>query len=352
MRPVRTLRHPRHTLTLTGTAGPLAFSPDGRWLAVADASDEVSVVDMAEGARRHLLPHPLVGAVAFTADGRLCTAGRDRTVQVWDVAGGHRLRTLAHDDVVHAVTVEPDDAYLLTAARDGTVTRWSLDTGDAVLTVHHDAEAYGATPRPGRLVTFGADRTLRSWDVATGAPLARHDAPEAVYLARYTPDGRHLVVAVRDDTARLCDAVTLRPVRRLGPDAGFSDHVWQVEVSGDGRLVALGDDNNSQLRLVGDAGELPVVPLPTTAARVVPGPDDTCCLLHGCHDGAGDLLWDRSGGVAARLPQPYGGAWHVPRAVARFDGAVWAASLASSRLVLWATDRPGPGAPSHSDAAP
>src|SRR5262245_28078531 len=55
-----------------------------------------------------------INSVAFSPDGQLlATAGRDRTVRVWDLANGHEaIRYRGHDDNVRAVVFSPDGKLL------------------------------------------------------------------------------------------------------------------------------------------------------------------------------------------------------------------------------------------------
>jgi len=71
-----------------GVAGPLAFSADGRYLAIAHTGKEVRVVDSATGREVVTLsaPHPRpITSLAFSPDGgRLAVGHMDHTVQLWD----------------------------------------------------------------------------------------------------------------------------------------------------------------------------------------------------------------------------------------------------------------------------
>ena len=61
------------------------------------------------------------------------------------------------------------------------------------------------------VVTASIDHTARLWDAATGAPLGKALAHNGrVYSAMFSPDGARVVTASGDIAARIWDAVTGR----------------------------------------------------------------------------------------------------------------------------------------------
>jgi WD40 repeat protein len=89
--------------------------------------------------------------------------------------------------------------------------------------MRHEDVVYSAqfSPDGQRVVTASQDNTARVWDAATGKPLGepmRHQG--AVYSAQFSPDGRRVVTASQDNTARVWDATTGKaisePMRHQG----------------------------------------------------------------------------------------------------------------------------------------
>src|SRR5204862_3213118 len=98
----------------------LAFSPDGKVLAIGDVQT-VHLWDMAKNRDLHDFPGHAgtVEELRFSADGKmLTTTGRDRSAQVWDPATGKRLRSWQCPIALPTpVTIAPDGSLLVT---DGT----------------------------------------------------------------------------------------------------------------------------------------------------------------------------------------------------------------------------------------
>ena len=131
----------------------LAFSSDGRNLAVGTHDRLVHVWDPASGTERWKLEghSDQVSAVAFSPDGRtLASGGHDKTVNFWDMETGEKLGTAGGLlDKVVAIDFLGDGRTLAVAGADGTIQWREAPTGRVQGTLAADA-SFGALTAMGR----------------------------------------------------------------------------------------------------------------------------------------------------------------------------------------------------------
>jgi WD40 repeat protein len=241
----------------------------------ADADGALRVALASDFLRRTLRGHEnAVWTAAFSPDGKVVvTGGDDRTARVWDAATGRTMHVLrGHLLPVSSVVFSPDGTRVVTAAGDGTARIWSVGSGKLLhlllqhpgstpsaapdITGDHDVSVSGAAFSPnGKLVvTAGGDGTARVWNVASGrsvrvlrggerkieTDVAGADRVHAVQDARFSSDGKRIVTAGADGTARIWDAGTGRRLETLSTGA---DPVRRAAFSPDGtRMLTLGDE--------------------------------------------------------------------------------------------------------------
>ena len=101
--------------------------------------------------------------------------------------------------------------------------------------------AVAFSPDGKTILTGSLDNTARLWDAATGRPLGQpivHSS--AVMSVAFSPDGKTILTGSYDKTARLWDAATGRP---LGQPMVHSGRVTSVAFSPDGKTILTGSND-------------------------------------------------------------------------------------------------------------
>jgi WD40 repeat protein len=235
---------------LFSTTGSVrAYSPDGRWLAVVNAAEDILILLDAETHATVAQFRGHEGSIAFAAfspDGRrLATCGVDRTVRLWEIdpltlpshpsEGGEGRGRLAS-----APSEGREDKGLPSASSRAEEGKRRFPSppseegeggvrGCRVLRGHTD-ELFAVAFHPDgtRLASAGRDRAIWLWDLERGEEVARLQGHTSfVWSLAFSPDGATLVSGSGDDTVRLWDTAPLRTryqarraIEAVRPEAG------------------------------------------------------------------------------------------------------------------------------------
>jgi WD40 repeat protein len=122
-----------------GFIGPMAFSPDGKRLAISSGQEQdTRIWDLAS--RQALLTLPTGESpswTTFSPDGKLLASGNcSGTLSVWDATTGElKFRVQAHSACITPLVFSPDGTRIATTSSDRTTRIWDMTNGKELLTL-------------------------------------------------------------------------------------------------------------------------------------------------------------------------------------------------------------------------
>jgi len=166
-------------------------------------------------------------------------------------------RQLAMSGGVGKVVISPDSKYLVRRRYHDAVV-WSLDTGQEVSRLKGHASTVlhmVVTPDSRHVVTSSMDRTIRVWELLSGAQVHQFDVRFPKDLVRcapvITPDGGHIVCGV-GTTVRMWSLASDHQECNI---VSHSRVITTVAVTPDGRHIVSGSSDGTILVSSLEAGE-------------------------------------------------------------------------------------------------
>jgi WD40 repeat protein len=216
--------------------GTIAFSPDGKTLAVGDHPHEaVKLWDM-DSRQQAVLQGDKgsVQCVTFAPDSRTVAAGNGKKVLLWDTRTKDRVAEFEHLGQVDGIAFSPDGKLMAVGGGD-TILVWDRATRREVAP-RLSGNRVQFSP-DGRLLASSSGNIVRLWDVATwqevAEPLRGHTA--VIMCLAFTPDGKTLATGDWQGTLWLWDVAQKQPI------AGRQMHavlLISLSFSGGGRRLA------------------------------------------------------------------------------------------------------------------
>jgi WD40 repeat protein len=152
-----------------------------------------------------------------------------------------KLVMRGHESTVNNVCFSPDGQRIISGSSDRTVRIWDVASGAelAVLRGHEtNVDRVSFSPDGQRIASGSQDRTLRIWDVASGAELAVLRGHESYLLSVcFSPDGQRIASGSNDGTIRIWDATSGAELAVL---RGYETRVYSVCFSPDGQRIVSG----------------------------------------------------------------------------------------------------------------
>lgn len=276
----------------------LAFSPDGRFLAVGKLDRVILLFDVDKSQRVAMLDDldslGQVTCVAFSPDGqKLLAGGYKGRIQVWNVGPEGDLREanrfVGHASEIRTITVSPDGKRVLSAGREERICCWTLDDaheqftidgfgkimaafitrggkqglgcngdtavlidmkkGEAIQTMNlgrGSCQTVAIAPDGSRIVVNDS-YALRSWAIKTGQEYPKLQDQEIQWFATFLPNSKYLLSGGRGKV-NLWDLSANRKIYEF--DTAGSSYVQAIACSPDNRhFAAIADSAGQELQV-------------------------------------------------------------------------------------------------------
>jgi WD40 repeat protein len=191
--------------------GPLAFSPDGTELATARTDNGIRIWSTQSGEpKRKFSGHEeRIVALSFSPDASLLLSGsEDKTARLWSM-DSRRVQTLkGHTNVLTSARFSPDGRLVATASRDHDVRLWNVRTGKTVLPILRKHFAIVSDARfsdDGRWLVTAGPQTAGLWHVRSHRLIFRlrgHKKRAILTAAAFVPGSHRIVTTGADGTVR------------------------------------------------------------------------------------------------------------------------------------------------------
>jgi WD40 repeat protein/DNA-binding SARP family transcriptional activator len=250
----------------------VAWSPDGRWLAVSSFAPEFGVYDATSGelaftVTGHTAP---VMDLAWHPDATAMVSGSfDGTAKVWELmpGGAREVATLSTLDMaygVYSATFSPDGTRVLAA--DPVATGAAIwDLGDTTTAEGPVLRTYASNPQEsdaeriahlpdGTLATIDPDGGINVWDTERGERVRTVGEAQGRLDLLHVGDGGRWMSGATRDRLWIWDAATGDSVAAIAPTTDIEAAAW----SADSPLLAVtdgdGDGSGGTIRLYGPDG--------------------------------------------------------------------------------------------------
>lgn len=185
----------------------------------------------------------VINSLAFNPDGTLLASSAFREVKLWRRPRDVKKFSLSVSNPVSMFAVSPDRKWIATAGAEHQIALYQVETRELRRTLFghtNEIRSLKFSPDSARLCSGSTDKTVRLWDVNSGATLASVEAPSEVNAVAWLAEGQQVAAGGRDGVVRLWTIPGFAVVKELKtPDIS----VTALEVLADGKqLLAGGSD--------------------------------------------------------------------------------------------------------------
>lgn len=271
----------------------MAFSPDGKFLAVGTVDGRVQFWDMATGESGLSLSGHIQGAttIAFGAGGYLLAVGTGSgDVRLWDATSGDGSGFMQkHTGTVESLAFQKDGFLVASGSAEGGVQLWDIASSaeQAVLTDDSNPIPVGglAFSPDDTILAVGGGSTIQLWDVASNTMQTTLETEVSdISSVSFSPDGAWLAYGGTNSSVWVWDLES----DNHALIEGLSGSVSALAFSPDGQVIASVDAGTVQL-WDASTGENKATLAGQGVSSIAFSPDGT--LLASSSEAGGAVLW-------------------------------------------------------------
>lgn len=201
----------RHWKTYQNRVLALTFSPDGNTLVSSGDGGAIEVWDVHKGQLLHqFLEHRSnVVSLAISPDGRNLVSGGLDGIRLWDLHDRQLIKVLLNLQPIYSVAWRGDGGLIAAGNHQGNIILWPVisDEGTAIVgtPVPTPFQQEGGittldfTPDGNRLIAGSFDATIKCWDLVSRELIyTRFDHPSWIKSIKINPNGQMFASASRD----------------------------------------------------------------------------------------------------------------------------------------------------------
>jgi WD40 repeat protein len=226
-----------------GSLNHAFFSPDGNLLAITTQNGGLYLWEFPTSRRLRFMPSHSkeISALAFAPDGKtLATGSLDRTIKVWDLTDSKEFQLIrGHGSNVNSLDWSADGKYLISGASDGTVKIWDVFAKTPPLLPNQTVKSYYATAfsPADELIALGTtgDSHIKVWNLSTGQQLLDlGKKQDEILCAVFSKDAQRVAISYGFNHVEIYEADTGKQLRRL---TGINTPVKGLAFSPDGKIL-------------------------------------------------------------------------------------------------------------------
>jgi len=229
----------------------VAYSPDGKLIAVGAGDGTVAIFDAATLERTGVVSAESrvfrTRSLLFLRDGRtLVAGGMNGVVRVIDAPSATTIAELGVPSAeIFSMAMSPDENLLAVGNAEGFVRIWDLRTLSPLRTLaklERRVEGMAFSPDGAALATSGLTGGLQTWNPSTGQALEQISTRAMPWAVAFSPDGATLLASTQNGTVERFD----------WPSRSRRDEITAHQIlipalacSPDGRLFATGSEDGA-----------------------------------------------------------------------------------------------------------